>query len=71
MLGGEIVDACGGCRKIHEDGKHCTVYPNPAILMRWKTNPDIKVGCSMNHAALIEETKKRVGQQKGRRKKRG
>ena len=57
-----IVEACNGCAKI-SDGK-CTVYPNPAAVMRW-SNDKTKMGCSFN--VKVEEKAKgkvRVGQQK-------
>jgi len=61
-----IVEACNGCSKI-SDGK-CTVYPNPAAVMRW-SNDKTKMGCSFN--AKVEEKAKgkvRVGQQKQKKK---
>jgi len=57
-----LVEACDGCQKI-SDGK-CTVYPNPAAVMRWSKDKT-KMGCSFN--VKVEEKAKgkvRVGQQK-------
>jgi len=64
---GNIVEACTGCVKI-VDG-NCSVYPNPAVVMRWKDQQS-KIGCAFN--AKSEEKSKskvRVGQQKQKKKK--
>jgi hypothetical protein len=61
-----LVEACNGCAKI-SDGK-CTVYPNPAAVMRW-SNDKTKMGCSFN--VKVEEKAKgkvRVGQQKQKKR---
>jgi len=63
---GNIVEACNGCSKI-SDG-NCTVYPDPAKVMRWSDNKS-KLGCSFNKK--VEEKSKgkvRVGQQKQKKK---
>ena len=64
---GNIVEGCDGCAKI-KDG-NCTVYPNPAAVMRWKEDK-AKIGCAFN--SKVEEKAKgkvRVGQQKQKKKK--
>jgi len=68
---GNIVPHCEGCAKI-DTNSDCTVYPNPARMMRWVDDRSIKVGCSFNAAKFTEaeaKEKVRVGQQKQKKKK--
>ncbi|CAN2040365.1 conserved hypothetical protein [Candidatus Magnetomoraceae bacterium gMMP-15] len=63
---GNIVEACEGCVKI-VDG-NCSVYANPARVMRWSDN-NSKIGCSFNFKAEEKAGPKvRVGQQKQKKK---
>ncbi|MFH0994373.1 MAG: hypothetical protein V1844_02625 [Pseudomonadota bacterium] len=65
-----ITPHCEGCVKINANSD-CSVYPNPAFMMRWVDDKKIKVGCAF-HAAKFSETatkeKVRVGQQKQKKK---
>jgi hypothetical protein len=61
---------CEGCSKINANND-CSVYPNPAFMMRWVDDRKIKVGCSFNAAKFSEASTKekvRVGQQKQKKK---
>ncbi|MBF0449791.1 MAG: hypothetical protein HQK75_03740 [Candidatus Magnetomorum sp.] len=61
-----LVEACNGCTKI-VDG-NCSVYPNPASVMRWSADKTT-VGCSFNKKAEEKaKGKVRVGQQKQKKK---
>uniref|UniRef100_A0A7C4RUJ3 Uncharacterized protein n=1 Tax=Desulfatirhabdium butyrativorans TaxID=340467 RepID=A0A7C4RUJ3_9BACT len=69
---GNITPHCQGCSKIDEN-ENCTVYSNPAYMMRWVDNRSIKVGCSFNASkyvqVVVQKEKVRVGQQKQKQKK--
>ena len=69
----EIVPQCkqykdkeDSCKRIDSDGIHCTVYIKPEVM--WKLGP-----CALATHVIAMETKAqekvRIGQQKGRRKK--
>jgi hypothetical protein len=65
-----ITPHCAGCSKINADND-CSVYPNPAFMMRWVDDRKIKVGCSFNATKFSEVSAKdkvRVGQQKQKKK---
>jgi hypothetical protein len=67
---GNITPHCEGCVKIN-DNNNCSVYPNPAFMMRWVDDKKIKVGCAFNAAKFSETATKdkvRVGQQKQKKK---
>ncbi len=67
-----ITQYCDGCSKINASND-CTVYPNPAKLMRWVDDKKIQFGCSFNSGKYLEKKagaeKVRVGQQKQQKKK--
>lgn len=69
---GNITTHCEGCLKI-DPNNDCSVYPNPAQVMRWVDDRSIKIGCSFNAAKFTEtessKEKVRVGQQKQKKKK--
>ncbi|HAO19735.1 MAG TPA: hypothetical protein DCQ37_04115 [Desulfobacteraceae bacterium] len=66
-----VTPHCEGCSKINANND-CTVYPNPAKLMRWVDNKQIQFGCSFNSGKFLEKKggteKVRVGQQKQKKK---
>ncbi len=65
-----ITPHCEGCTKINANND-CTVYPNPALMMRWVDDKKIKFGCAFNATRYTETTTKekvRVGQQKQKKK---
>ena len=60
----EIIEQCEGCSRIHEYGKHCTVYLYPES--KWRSG-----NCPMaTHLSNGKEEKKsKVGQKKQRKRK--
>lgn len=48
-----ITPHCEGCAKINANND-CSVYPNPAYMMRWVDDKKIKVGCAFNAAKFSD-----------------
>lgn len=75
MANVEWACVCLKCEKMDWDTEDCTVYPDPAVVTRFVSNPKINVGCNWAWAA-IERTKvpvkikRRVGQQKQKKGRR-
>ena len=69
---GNVTPHCEGCEKINAQND-CSIYPNPARVMRWVDDKRIQVGCAFNSAKHIQAAtktadKRRVGQQKQKKK---
>ena len=64
-----LPEACNGCIKIKNN--QCVAYADPEIMMRWVDGKAL-IGCGINYDNIIEPLKeaqkKRVGQQKQKKK---
>lgn len=68
-----LPEYCDGCTKVRND--ECLLYHSVADAIQLRDNGDVVRGCILSpkseYQQAVAKKKKRVGQQKGRRGKRG
>ena len=61
----KLPEACEGCIKVEKE--RCIAYEDPHIQMRWAEGESL-IGCGINYEQEVVSQKRRVGQQKHKRK---